>query len=281
MKAYWELLRLEHGIMYAIGVAIGVLLASGLNFNPLNMLLGCLTAMFCQASAFALNDYVDYYVDVENKRYDRPLVRGDIKRETALYLSIALAPIGLLLALMISIKAFLIAFLVTVLGYAYDLKIKEYGLPGNAYIAFSMSIPFIFGSVVAKGVIVPQVLVLSTIAFLSGLGREIMKGIEDVRGDAIRNVRSLARVKGIAFASRTSAILFLSSVILSPIPFLFIREYRFDLKYMIPVSVTDVMLIAISLKLLNGCRPEEVRRLRAETLVAMAFGLLGFLLGAF
>jgi len=280
MKAIWDLLRLEHGFMYALGVIVGIIVSVGLNFNLKDVFFGCLTAIFCQASAFALNDYFDYEVDLVNRRLDRPLVRGDLSRRSALLIGVALAPLGFLSAYAISINAFLLALAITSLGYLYNAKLKEFGIVGNVYIAFSMCAPFIFGSVVASNTITPQIAVLSIIAFLSGVAREIMKGIEDVKGDAIRGVKTLARIKGVKFASKISASLFITAVALSLVPFLYLEGYRLDLKYLIPVIVTDIMLVKISFELVKKHEPEDIRRYRKQTLIALLFGLVGFLLGA-
>ncbi|HIP62582.1 MAG TPA: prenyltransferase, partial [Archaeoglobus profundus] len=149
----------------------------------------------------------------------------------------------------------------------------------NAYIAFTMAAPFIFGGIIANK-LTPQIIVLSIIAFISGIAREIMKGIEDVEGDALRNVKSLARVKGVAFAAKISALLFLIAVMLSVIPFLFIDEYRFDIKYIVPVILTDIILIKVCLNLIKRYDKSSIREYRNQTLIALLFGLIGFLIGA-
>ncbi|HID42482.1 MAG TPA: prenyltransferase [Archaeoglobaceae archaeon] len=281
-KAVWELLRLEHGFMYGVGVVIGVFVSTGIDFSLQNLILGILTAIFLQASAFALNDYFDYEVDLANKRYDRPLIRGELSRNTAFLFFALLAPVGFLTAVMISIEAFLFAFAVTVAGFLYDIRLKEFGFAGNVYIAFSMAAPFIFGSVVATKTVVPSAALLSLLAFLSGIGREIMKGIEDVEGDAIRDVKTVARVRGVEIAARLSAIMFVLSVFLSFLPPLLLAEYFLDLKYIVPVAATDVLLILVSLNLLKGRFERSlIREYRKKTLLAMAFGLAGFFGGVF
>ncbi|MCS7129937.1 MAG: UbiA family prenyltransferase [Archaeoglobaceae archaeon] len=274
LKAFWELLRLEHGIMYGLGVLIGIFLGGGADLEL--VVFGFLTALFLQASAFAMNDYLDYEVDLANKRLDRPLVRGDLSRRTALISSLIFFPIGLLSAFLISLQALLFALIVSILGFAYNAKLKELGLIGNAYVAFTMSAPFIFGGIISK--FNYSVLLLSLIAFLSGLGREIMKGIEDIEGDALRNVKSIARVHGIEKAVKMSSLLFLFAVILSFLPPILVLEY-YDLKYLIPVAITDFMLISVALRLPKN--PEKIPKFRKETLLAMLFGLIGFLAGAF
>lgn len=273
LKAYWELLRLEHGIMYGLGVLIGIFLGGWVSLDV--MILAFLTAVFLEASAFAMNDYLDYEVDLANKRLDRPLVRGDLSKSTAMFLSAIFFPLGLITALLISIKALIFVLIVTIFAFAYNAKLKEFGLIGNAYVAFTMAVPFVFGGVVSE--FNYSVLLVSLIAFVSGLGREIMKGIEDVEGDALRNVRSVARVYGIETASRFSSLLFILAFALSFLPPLLIPEY-FDLKYAIPVVITDILLISVALKLPKNIG--EISKFRKQTLLAMLFGLIGFLGGA-
>ncbi len=280
MKAIWQLLRLEHGFMYGLGVLAGIYIANPSYDDFTKILFGFLTAVFLQASAFALNDYLDYEVDIANKRLDRPLVRGELKRESALIIAVLLLPFGLVSAFLISLNAFLLATLIVMLGYAYNFKLKEYGVIGNVYIALSMAVPFVFGSIIAVDSINFGVLLLSLIAFLSGFGREVMKGIEDVEGDSIRNVRSVARVMGLRFASILSALLFLLAVLLSFFPLLFIETYR-DLKYLIPIAIADCMFVYTVFKLVKRYEKGYIRSYRKTTLTAMLFGLIGFLLGAF
>lgn len=276
LKAFWELTRLEHGLIYGLGVIAGAYISLH-QIVPDLFILGFFTALFLQASAFALNDYFDYDVDIANRRFDRPLVRGELKRESALYISILLAFPGFVSAYLISFEAFLLALIITLAGYIYDIKLKEYGVAGNAYIAFSMSAPFIFGSVVA-GNITPEVILLSLIAFLSGMAREIMKGIEDVEGDELRNVRTVARIYGEEKAGKISALLFTTAVFMSLITPA-IPEYL-DIKYLVPVAFCDYILIKTSFKLYSGVERKDIKDLRKKTMVAMFFGLIGFLIGS-
>jgi len=276
LKAIWDLTRLEHGFMYGMAVIIGAVIAGSISLDK--ALLGFTTALFCQASSFALNDYMDYEVDLANKRFDRPIVRGEISRKTALMVAIVLAPLGFISAYLISSIAFVFALAITILGYLYDVKLKEFGFLGNVYIAFTMASPFIFGGIVV-GKIPYQIAILALIAFLAGLGREVMKGIEDVKGDELRDVKSVARVKGLDFACKLSAFFIATAVILSLVPFLFIEGYAFDFKYALPIALADYIMLKTSLRLLR--HEKNIKALRKDTLIAMGFGLIGFLLGAF
>ena len=275
--AYWQLFRLEHGIMYGIGVIVGIIVAGGSTLN--NLVLGFLTALFLQASAFALNDYFDYEVDVANQRMDRPLVRGELTKRDAIIGTFITLPLGIIASFLISIPALILASAITAVGMVYDVKLKEFGFAGNIYIAFTMCAPFIFGSFVARNSLTLDVAVLSALAFLSGLGREIMKGIEDVRGDGLRNVKSLARVYGVRKAGLYASVLLLLSVVISPLPFLWETSLYYQSKlYISLVAITDVLLIHVSVNLMQGNM--NIGWMRKETLIAMVAGLFAFLFGA-
>ena len=72
--------------MIAIAILIGSLIAARTFPAFDKFILTFFTALFLEASTFALNDYYDFEIDKKNKRIDRPLVRGDISKNTALYL---------------------------------------------------------------------------------------------------------------------------------------------------------------------------------------------------
>jgi geranylgeranylglycerol-phosphate geranylgeranyltransferase len=145
-----------------------------------------------------------------------------------------------------------------------------------------MAIPFVYGSVAVGGRLSVAIVVLSSIAFLAGVGREVLKGIMDYEGDAVRDTKTIARTMGISYAARISALCILAAVSLSPIPFLSKASGSFhhNLSYMGPVLLTDLMLTYVTFRLLGLSRPEEAARLRHLSLLALTVGLIGFLLGA-
>jgi geranylgeranylglycerol-phosphate geranylgeranyltransferase len=72
LKAVWDLMRLEHGIMLFIAVLIGSVIAQKILYNvagfpPIDkFILTFFTALFLEASTFALNDYYD--LDIDKKK---------------------------------------------------------------------------------------------------------------------------------------------------------------------------------------------------------------------
>ena len=281
MRAIWELTRGEHGLMYGAGVLIGILVGGG-NFG-ITAVLGFFTAFFIQAGTFALNDYCDLETDIANHRLDRPLVRGALTKELAFGIACIATALGILSSVVLTmlhggLTLFLVALLLAALGILYDIKIKELFAVGNLYIAFTMAVPFIYGGLIA-GDIGEGLLILSFIALLAGLGREVMKDIADIEGDEIRDVKSIARVYGIEEAKKVVTASSLLAVGLSVVPFFLpSTPYYLNPIFIILVSGTDIIFAHT----INELWKQHVNyeQLRKETLVAIAIGLLAFICGA-
>lgn len=281
-KALWDLMRLEHGFMLFIAVLIGALIGQQ-GLPPADKLIfAFFTPMFLEASTFSLNDYFDFEVDRRNERLDRPLVRGDLEPRTALYVFFILFPLGILAAWFVNWVCFLIATITGFLSIVYDVWMKKVKLLGNFYIAYIMAIPFIFGGTAVSTNIPPIVILLSIIAFLTGVGREIMKDIMDFEGDKARRVKSFPKYLGIRKSGLLAAFFYVIAVAISPIPFLFHigGGYYLNYYYLGIVLITDVILLYTSAKL-SFEREVDFKFYRKLTLIAIFIGLIAFLVGAF
>jgi len=286
IKAIWELLRLEHGVMIAIAILIGSLIAlRGEGFPAFDkFILTFFTALFLEASTFALNDYYDLEIDKKNKRKDRPLVRGDISPRSALYFFFILFPLGIICSFFVNYSCFIIALITALLAVVYDAKMKKIKLLGNFYIAYVMAIPFIFGgaAVIAEDTlsfaIDPAIYIISLIAFLTGSGREIMKDVMDYIGDSKTGVRSFPKYIGSRRSNILASIFFLAAIVISFLPF-FLDEYEIyylNYSYLILVFITDTMLLSTSFQLIFKKKP-NLKLYRSFTLLAIFIGLFAFL----
>lgn len=282
VRALWDLMRLEHGIMLFIAVLIGSLIAQQ-GIPPVKKLVfAFLTPLLLEASTFALNDYFDFEVDKRNERTDRPLVRGDLQPKTALYIFFILFPLGILASIFVNWTCFLIATVTGFLSILYDVWMKKIKLLGNFYIAYIMAIPFIFGGTVVSPQIPPIVIFLAIIAFLTGVGREVMKDVMDYEGDKASGVKSFPQYIGIKNSNLLSAVFYVTAVILSFVPFLanISEAYYLNFYYLGIVLVTDVMLLYTVTRLISN-KSIDMKFLRKFTLVAIFIGLIAFLVGAF
>lgn len=294
LKAIWQLMRLEHGVMLFLAILIGSLISQktlydNLDLPLMNIVLTFFVALFLEASTFALNDYYDMEIDRINKRTDRPLVRGDVSPKTALVLFYVLFPLGLLCSFFVNMTCFVIALITALISVLYDIKMKKIKLIGNFYIAYIMAIPFIFGGATvlgndafSLGIINPVIYIIALIAFVAGAGREIMKDVMDFEGDQIQGVKSFPRYIGKRASSGVAALLYLFAIALSFLPFFLegFGVYYKNITYFILILITDSMLLSTCLQLLFKSEP-RMSFLRKYTLVAIFIGLLAFLVGAF
>jgi geranylgeranylglycerol-phosphate geranylgeranyltransferase len=121
-----------------------------------------------------------------------------------------------------------------------------------------------------------DVLLLAVLAFLSNTGREICKGIVDIKGDRIKDVRTLAVRYGRKRASIAASIFFFLSVLLSPLPWIL---YPVSFWFFLFVFITDFGLVMSSIMLLRDSSRENARRVKNLVLLSFMFGLLAFIIG--
>ena len=283
LKAVWQLARLEHGLMIAVAILIGALIA-GRGLPPADkFLFAFLTALFLEAGTFALNDYFDLEVDRRNRRMDRPLVRGELNPSSAVYMYFILVPAGLAASFMVNMTCFEIAAINVVLATLYDVKLKETKVVGNFYIAFVMAIPFIFGATAVSPSIPFIIFLIAFIAFLSGVAREIMKDVMDFEGDAARRTKSFPTYLGKRGANAVASLFYILAVVLSFIPFVFSIDgaYYRDYTYLSIVLVTDIMLVYTAVSIISRVDAKSLGRFRKISLLGIFVGLVAFLAGAF
>jgi geranylgeranylglycerol-phosphate geranylgeranyltransferase len=186
-----------------------------------------------------------------------------------------LSIIGFMAALGTNMPCLIVAAIAWVISMTYVTKGKDTGLPGNFLVSACVAIPFIYGGFVVERLKL-SIVMFAAIVFLSNTGREIAKGIVDVRGDAYRNIRTIAVLYGEKDAAFASSIFFISAVSLTPFPWL----WRLVSIWFLPlVILTDVGLVASSISLMRDSSRDNAKRVKNLVLVWFITGLLAFLAG--
>ena len=275
---YLRLIRPVNCLMMGVAVVVGAALAGpyDLDISWTNLVYGLVTGFALTAASMAINDYYDREIDALNEP-NRPIPSGLIKPKEALALAFFLTLIGLAAAYLTNVFSFVIAVFAWLVFVAYTTVGKRSGLPGNFLVSMCVAIPFIYGSVAIVGEVRLNVLIFACMAFLSNTGREVTKGIVDVKGDEMQGVKTLAVRYGEKNAAIAAAIFYLLAVFLSPIPW-FLELVSF---WFIPlVAATDWGLVASSVMLLNDYSRENARRIKNSALFWFVIGLLAFVAGA-
>ena len=280
ISAYMRLFRIEHAFMLSAAVLLAELLAAralAVSMPPVSLVIfSLLVPFFIEMGSFALNDYFDIETDRENKRHDRPLVSGELEPEAALYSAVATYVLGFAFAVMLPLAALRIALLFAALSVAYNWKLKELPALGNVYIAASMAIAFIYGNlVISVSYLYPPLLAIAAVAFVAGLGREIIKSAEDVEGDVLhRKARTLPALIGRKNSAYVAAALYAALVPLSFLPFAL--GLPANLLSVGLVAVTVVAFAALAVSVAKNHAKEDLKNSRKASLLAAAAGLAGY-----
>lgn len=258
-----------------MSIAVGALMAG--RFSPLlNILLACISGGFITAAANAINDYYDVNIDKINKP-SRPLSSGKIQLHHAKFFAIFLFIIGLILALFIRPLALLIALFTSVLLYFYSFYFKRTILWGNLIVSFITGLAFIYGGVAVynlKIAIIP-----AGFAFFYHFGREILKDIEDMKGDRSDNANTFPIRFGLNPSRWLITVIFLSLVFLTFLPYIYII---FGLIYLIIVCLgVNLFLFFVIFSMWENPSKENLHRLSEWLRLDMLVGLLAILAGVY
>lgn len=274
LKELFILTRFEHALMLAFAVLIAETAALGY-IPPLNpiIVLSFLVPILSEAGSFALNDYLDIETDRFNRKTDRPLVKGTLSPEFALYFSVFCLAFSVLFAFFINTISFTIALAFNFLAVGYSWKLKDLPLVGNIYIALTMAIPFIFGNFVVSDALSPVVVILALLGFVAGVAREIVKSVQDMEGDVkVRGSKTLPVIIGKTPSLVIAIGLYLIFILLSTTPFFFGLE--FSVLGLGLIVLADVLILAICYKIIKN----DFSFARNASMGAFFLGMLGFLL---
>lgn len=141
-----------------------------------------LSTVLIAAAGYVINDYYDVKIDIINKPH-RLIVGRTLPRRHAMFVHLILNIAGLGISMMLGPDVVLIHFLAIVLLWWYSNFLKRLPLAGNLIIALLTGLTVFMVGYVYDTPYSNLVLAYSTLAFLLSLIREIIKDIEDVKGD--------------------------------------------------------------------------------------------------
>lgn len=294
LRIFADFTRIDHAVIVVLAILAAMTenialqeIELGLGFLPF-----LLAPFFITLYSFAINDIRDYEADRENKRKDRPLASGTLSLESAKLLmhGIWIVTAVLLVACawiakgnpaLLGAVVILWAFYMT--SVLYSMYLKDLPLVGNAFIGLSMAIPFLYAGLLAEDFTMAQRLMFGA-ALLLGISREVMKSIQDMKGDSkARRSKSLplliGKEKSYWFAVWLLLTLLLMTLINVLIIVLFFKEVVVQGTWL-TVNLGLVLLAGYSLKLIlknRELKPEGLERFRNSTKWLLAAAILIYL----
>jgi len=278
-SGFVKLMRPVNCAMMSFAVLVGAALAnpSFSNFFWIKILFGALTGFTLTAAAMAVNDYYDLDIDAINEP-SRPIPSGAVTSKAALVFAGIFSAIGFVFAYLTSIICLFAAIIAWTVMLTYSTIGKRSGLPGNFLVSACVATPFLYGSLAVIDSVQLNVLLFASMAFLSNTGREITKGIVDVKGDNAHNVKTIAVRFGEKKAAIAAAASYVFAVCLSPLPLVLNLVSLWFVPF---VLVTDVGLVGCSVLLVKNPSRENARRIKKLVLLLFIMGLLAFIFGTF
>ncbi|MHA1917699.1 MAG: geranylgeranylglycerol-phosphate geranylgeranyltransferase [Candidatus Ranarchaeia archaeon] len=289
LKALWEIIRPANCIFGALTPVIALLSTVRFLLLPITdfdlmflSLKSFIIYIFVAGLGNAINDIYDIEIDKIN-RPDRVLPRGAMSiKQTWIYVCILFLG-ALAISYTIHFAAIIGVIVFSFVGYFYATKAKIMGTLGNLFVATSFSFGLLYGSIVVSyyyGAPIISAPVFFYFITSSSIiyGREVIKGMEDVKGDKVRDVKTIALVYG----PKKAAILAVISNTIGNIAFTLLWVFNLVgplfIWFLIPGNIAVITSSIIIIK-----NPKDIsaatKASKADKIGAY-LGILSFLIGA-
>jgi geranylgeranylglycerol-phosphate geranylgeranyltransferase len=270
-----RLSRPQNDAIAALSVLVGAWVSAPIE-SWWKVLWACISAFLISAGGNSINDVFDVEIDRINKPY-RPLAREEISVKSAVWFSVILFSLGVALSLWIELANILLAVAVVTVLMIYSAALKKKLVWGNLAVALLSASAFVYGGLIGRDFVI--CLIPAGFAFLFHLGREVLKDIEDMKGDSSRGASTLPIRAGVAGSLAFSSLVFALLIALSGLPY---TLRLFSLTYLlIVVPGVDLVLVYVIWSMWRDSSPSNLHRLSNLLKADMLLGLAAIYLGRF
>ncbi|HKI78216.1 MAG TPA: UbiA family prenyltransferase [Ignavibacteriaceae bacterium] len=274
IKTIIKISRPVNFLIAFFAVTISYFISSSKPVHLIELILAALAMSFSFAAGNVINDIIDLEIDKINKP-GRVLPKGDLTLNFAKILYIIFIVLSLVFSASFGIFSILFLASVNVILFFYSVYLKKIILVGNFVVALITASALIYGAFVSgniAGGVIPAVF-----AFLINFIREIIKDMEDIKGDISKNVITFPSKFGIKHSLALILFLTVSTIILTIIPFVF-KIYKIEFFIIVMCSVN--VLFIYMLKLLYQSQAlQTLKKVSSLVKLNMMIGLIAILLG--
>ena len=256
---------------------------------PMYVLLLCVSTVLIATAGYMINDYFDIGIDAINKP-GRVTIEKIFKRRTIIFWHVLLNIIGLVLASYIAFQFLLLRFaliqlLCIVLLVFYSTTFKRKLIIGNFIISILSALTLgtmafyepnfeLFNIHFHHSKLLWMYVCFS---FLITFIREIIKDIEDVKGDTVQNCQTIPLVWGILTAKKITYFFILLLAVLLLVMNIHFFSFNKTLVFFLSVSVLP-FIIFISGKIFRATNSIEFHQISTYIKVVTLFGILSMIL---
>ena len=161
--------------------------------------------MLFTAAANALNDAMDYEIDLVNKPL-RPIPLGVVTIKNSLIISFILFSLGSVLCLQLSDSAIIICvFIAMPMMIFYSISLKSKYFIGNIAVALILGMSFLFSGAAYGNISMMWTPML--LAFSLTFVREMVKDVSDIIGDQNQGLKTYPIINGVHKSARLIVVL--------------------------------------------------------------------------
>lgn len=275
IKYFLTLSRPLNVVIGMLSIFIGAFITG--TINPLTkVILACFSGGIIAAAANVINDYYDIEIDKINKP-KRPIAAGIITPGEGLIYSLVLFGLGMILGYFVNWQAFLISAFSAVLLFLYSFRLKRTVLWGNLMVSLITALAFIYGGVAVNRL--SYALIPAIFSFFYHLGREIIKDIEDIKGDRADKIITLPIKHGERIALNIATWIYIFLIILTIMPYIF---NIFGIYYLvIVIFIVDFIVGYVLFSMWQNPGSKNLSRLSMILKLNMFAGLLAIYMGKF
>ncbi len=281
----------QHALHYLIFIPIMELYGKFSTLDPVHFFLLSLTTVLIAASGYIINDYYDVDIDIINKP-DKVIVGKILPQREAYYLHLALNVVAIIIGFYLSwvvgnIKLGFIFPVISGVLWFYANSYKKQFLIGNLVIAgltaMAIFIVGLFESIIFDPVTASDMYAVHGIllfsfgytifSFLISLIREIIKDMEDVKGDKAYGANTLPVILG---ATKTKIAIIILGILLI-VGIIFIQTQKIVSEayetWMYLFATLQIPLLFMIYHLIKARSKEDYRQLSNITKAIMILGV--------
>lgn len=274
---YFKIIRPMNAFMVTVMAVSGIWFANEFDAIWFYYPLTAVVVISYIGIAMVHNDIIDLEIDRINAP-NRPIPSGNLSLKQAKKYIIFLFVIGTTAGLFLKYEAIIIMVSTLVISLLYNSKLKKTGFLGNLSVGFTATSAFLYGDAVASGFsnFWPfnswnASVYLFLISALLNTSREVAKGIMDVSGDELHNVRTIAVRYGKKFAAKFVWILLILAMIFAILP---IINDIFGWVFIAALITFLILIIQVGVPLVKNPSYETANKFKKRIILIMLFALI-------
>jgi geranylgeranylglycerol-phosphate geranylgeranyltransferase len=274
IAALIQLIRPLNFLITFFVIAIAYYITADNNYSWHILLIASLSGAFTAAAGNIVNDIFDTQSDKINHP-KRPLASNTLSYNSAKSVWFLFTLSSFILSSIISIYAFLIVLGTHIILILYSYRLKSLPVAGNTTIALLTAAAFLYGGYAGGNI--EKVIIPAVFAFLINYIRELIKDIQDLKGDAKTGTLTFPIKYGTENTKKFILVFITVLLIFTTYPFI-TEIYKIEFIILMMLIVNPLLVYVI--KILNTSKDDNVpKRISGILKFNMIVGLLAIYLG--